>query len=265
EQDRHGPYRDVADRFFHAGMVRKYGTVGEKTRKKSLFSRQFAAIVFPRMELLMGPLQMIARNVRVDLGRRDVGVAEHGLDRPQIRAVFQEMRRERMPQRVRRHALLDARREPMLPESFPETLPRHRLTGARHEAVLALPPAQKLRPYFRQIAKKRFTGLASERHLADLGAFALHDQVISVEVHLMHEQQDQLRHTQTGGVQQLEHGAVAQPEGRGWIGLRDQLTDVIAVKNVRQLARGGALADLRQRIFLDQLLLFEKAIELPHR
>ena len=40
-------------------------------------------------------------HVRVDLRRRQVGVAEHHLDRPEIRAAVEQMRREGMPQHVR--------------------------------------------------------------------------------------------------------------------------------------------------------------------
>jgi hypothetical protein len=36
----------------------------------------------------------------VDLCRRNVGVAEQCLHAPQVRAAFDEMRRERMPQHV---------------------------------------------------------------------------------------------------------------------------------------------------------------------
>ena len=43
--------------------------------------------------------------MRVDLRRRNVGVPEHLLDRADIGAVLNEMRRERMPQSVRRNIL----------------------------------------------------------------------------------------------------------------------------------------------------------------
>ena len=46
--------------------------------------------------------QLLARDVRVDRRRRDVGVAEQQLDRAQVRTVVQQLRRERMSQRVRR-------------------------------------------------------------------------------------------------------------------------------------------------------------------
>src|SRR5689334_20994972 len=41
--------------------------------------------------------------VRVQLGRREIGMAEHFLDRAEVRAAFEQVRRERVPQQVRVH------------------------------------------------------------------------------------------------------------------------------------------------------------------
>ena len=49
-------------------------------------------------------LQALPRDVRVDRRRRDVGVAEQQLHDAQVRAVIEQMRRERVPQHVRRQA-----------------------------------------------------------------------------------------------------------------------------------------------------------------
>ena len=45
--------------------------------------------------------QAISGDVRVNLRRADARVAEQFLDHAQIRAVFQQMRRETMPQHMR--------------------------------------------------------------------------------------------------------------------------------------------------------------------
>jgi hypothetical protein len=45
--------------------------------------------------------QALARDVRVDLRRRDVGMSEKQLHHPQVGAVIDEMRRERVAQGVR--------------------------------------------------------------------------------------------------------------------------------------------------------------------
>ena len=54
------------------------------------------------MMALMQLLQSFARHMRVNGRRRDVRMAEQQLNDAQIGAVIEEMRRERVPQRVRR-------------------------------------------------------------------------------------------------------------------------------------------------------------------
>src|SRR5262249_15218206 len=49
-----------------------------------------------RMVLLVHLLQPLAADVGIDLRGRDVRVAEHGLERPQVDAALQQMRREGM-------------------------------------------------------------------------------------------------------------------------------------------------------------------------
>ena len=81
------------------------------------------------------------RNVQVNLRRRDLLMPMKVLDRPQIRPVFEQMRRERVPQRMTRHVLLDPRRRcrPLdrlvlnLPvQMMPPTDPGLRLRPDRH-------------------------------------------------------------------------------------------------------------------------------------
>ena len=63
----------------------------------------------PRVGVEVDLLQLLAREVGVELGGREVGVAEHLLDRAQVAAAGQQVRREGVAQGVRAHA---ARRGP---------------------------------------------------------------------------------------------------------------------------------------------------------
>src|SRR3546814_2869656 len=56
-----------------------------------------------RMALLHQRLQTLAQHVGVDLRGRDVGVAQHLLQRAQVGAVVQQMAGEGVAQHVRRH------------------------------------------------------------------------------------------------------------------------------------------------------------------
>jgi len=53
--------------------------------------------------------QPAAGDVSVDFRRADVRVAEQFLNHPQVRTVLQQVRRETVPQHVRRDVALDAR------------------------------------------------------------------------------------------------------------------------------------------------------------
>src|SRR3990172_1983593 len=70
-------------------------------------------------------LEVAALDVRVDLGGRDVGVAQHGLDGPQIGAASEEVRRERVAQLVGGDAPRYAGSARVPAEELPEALPGH--------------------------------------------------------------------------------------------------------------------------------------------
>ena len=53
------------------------------------------------MELAMHRTKILAIDVRIDLGRRDVGVSKHLLHSAQVGTSLEQMRGERMPESVR--------------------------------------------------------------------------------------------------------------------------------------------------------------------
>ena len=60
------------------------------------------------MMLRVELLQALARDVRVYLRGRNVGMPQEQLNDPKIRTVVEKMRRERVPQRMRRDRLRDS-------------------------------------------------------------------------------------------------------------------------------------------------------------
>ena len=52
----------------------------------------------PRMNLLVQALQPLSGDMGIDLRTRQIGVAEHDLDTPEICPVFEQMRSKRVPQ-----------------------------------------------------------------------------------------------------------------------------------------------------------------------
>ena len=76
------------------------------------------------MELFVDRLQSSLINVRIDLRRRDIGVAQHLLHDSQVRPVLQQMRREAVAKRMRSHGLFDPRLPCILLYHLPERLAR---------------------------------------------------------------------------------------------------------------------------------------------
>ena len=63
--------------------------------------------------------------MRIDLRRGDIGMAEHHLNRPQVRAAFQKMAGEGMSKHMRRDLLLDTGPPCVITKTDEETLARH--------------------------------------------------------------------------------------------------------------------------------------------
>mgnify|MGYP003462921181 CR=1 FL=1 len=62
----------------------------------------------PGVRLVIDVLELLAREVRVHLRGGDVGVAEHLLDGAEVATSGQQVRGERMAQRMRAHAVFEA-------------------------------------------------------------------------------------------------------------------------------------------------------------
>jgi hypothetical protein len=62
----------------------------------------------PWMKLPMNSFEPLLIDMRVDLRGRNIGVAEHLLNNPQIGAVSEQVRRETMPEKVRVNVLLQS-------------------------------------------------------------------------------------------------------------------------------------------------------------
>jgi len=82
----------------------------------------------PGVVLAVNVPQPFRRDVRVDLGGGDVGVAEHRLDGAQIRAPRQQVAGERVAQGVGGDPLLDPGRQRPAPDPVPERLAGDRLS-----------------------------------------------------------------------------------------------------------------------------------------
>src|SRR5258708_525208 len=135
----------------------------------------------PRVQLF----QPFASDMRIDGRRRDVGVPEQQLHDAKIRPVIEQVRREGMPQGVRRQARSgDARLDRVTLDELPERLPRQWPAACRDEYRIALPIFCELGSPFRKITLEPIDRLFAERYQPLLVALAEDAHDAHIEAHL---------------------------------------------------------------------------------
>ena len=84
----------------------------------------------------MNAFQMIARDMGINLGRCDIGMAQKFLDNTQVRPAFKQMRCEGMAEGVRRQGLLNARKGRVFFDRLPEKFPRETPPAAADKKMI---------------------------------------------------------------------------------------------------------------------------------
>src|SRR5690349_10834911 len=85
------------------------------------------------MKTVVDRTQTRFEDVRVDLRRREVGVAEHQLNGAQVGAALEQMRRERMPQHVRAQRARELRLAAVALQDLPESDAAHGAAARVHK------------------------------------------------------------------------------------------------------------------------------------
>ena len=144
-------------------------------------------------------------------------------------------------------------------DQVPERLARHAGAAVGQKQRIALPASAF------HIPRDPFRRLLAERHQALLRALAHRAHHASVEVHFEGLQRHQLGHAQPGGVEQLEHRAVAQAHGRGRVRRGEQRFDVRLRQRFREARRALGRIELERRIDLDAPLAQAVLVEALQR
>src|SRR3970040_893781 len=98
------------------------------------------------MMFLVEFFQAVPGDMRVDLRGGDIGMAEHHLNHPEIRAAFQQMTGKGVTQHMRRNRLSNACPLRITPEPEEKTLTGHRAPLLAQKERGAFPAFQQLRP-----------------------------------------------------------------------------------------------------------------------
>ena len=159
---------------------------------------------------------------------------QHLLHHMQIRPVLHQMGREGMTQGMGRNLRLDARLLHVLLQKLPEALAAHALPGTVGKQHLAFLIPHQLLPGALHIALQGLPGLVPVGHDA-LPVPIPADDVIQLPVHILQAQGNQLRHTDSRGIEKLQHGPVPKPLGRAVAGLLQKPGHLLHGKDIRNL------------------------------
>src|SRR5690606_1446989 len=127
------------------------------TRHRSSQARSTARMV-ARMQLL----QPCTGDVGIDLGGREVAVAQQHLHGAQIGAVVEQMRGERMAQRMRRYRRTDTGYRGVQLDAVPERLAGHLRATLAGKYDIARLVAQQQAPGLTQVALEPVQGLLAQ-------------------------------------------------------------------------------------------------------
>ena len=177
----------------------------------------------------------------VDRRCGDPLVSEQLLHGAEIAAALDEVRRERVTQRVRPHPLRQAERLGVAAHDQEHPAPRQPAPAIVDEQRIGVLARAEMRAAAREVPLDGAHGLAAARHDALAAALAedAHQPELGVEV--TRTQAAQLRDPQAGAVEELEDRAVAQAERRG-VRMLDQRDRLLGREGMRRRLRG-----LRQR------------------
>src|SRR5205809_5498800 len=218
------------------------------------------------MKSVVHPADGPRGQVRIDLGRRDVGVTQHHLHGAQVRPALQQVARETVAQRVRRHALAQPRPARRAQHDLPERLPGERAAPRpdeeqRRRAARGREAGTRLG----EVAVDPRQRLAADRHQTLLASLAGALHVAGAAVDVRHAQRERFRRAQTAGVEQLEQRAVAHPARRGDVRRLDERGHRLARERARQRPRPAGLLDVFGRVLGDGALAHEVRVESPQR
>ena len=216
--------------------------------------------------------QSVDAHVGVALRRREARVAEELLDRPQVGAGVEEVRRAAVAERVRVEIRAIGSEGAVAADDVLDLACRQRRAVPAEEesarVLCAFALASHRRPRGEPLDESRVRGPA-ERHDALLVALADRADGSSVEVDAVEREPRELADTEPAGVEHLEHRAIArlEPVGSRRVGGRrlDDAERVLDREELRERTPRLRRLESRRRVRARDATLHEEAIERAQR
>ena len=213
----------------------------------------------------IGVTTACVRNMGVDLGRAQIRVTQHLLDRAEVGAPFEEMGGKRMAEQVRMHA---RRIESGLcgqPAKDEKRAGPGQSTPLRVEEKLRAMPAVQERPSSREVAAHGLDSFASKRHdpLLVTLAEAPYDAVLQVDPAAV--EPHCLAHPEPGAVEELDESPIPERAGRRPVRGLDQALNLAGRKRAGEPRAAPREVELRRRVVLSTSEKDEVVVERARR
>src|SRR2546428_7706207 len=222
-----------------------------------------------RMALAVRPPEPSRLYPSVGLSRTDAGVPQQLLDRAQVRAALEQVRRVRVAEGVWGDAGPRNRELARGAQAAPDVRGRQPPPAAREEerrlGAVVRGRRGKSGPGVGQVAVERAPrGLAGGDD-ARLPTFAGHAQLLGVRIEIRHVEVHDLLGSEAGGVGELEHRAIAEGKRLARRYRVEQPGHLVGPEDARQVGVALRRGDEGRRTRLDLAALEQVAVEAADR
>src|SRR5919198_641089 len=208
--------------------------------------------------------QVLLRHQRVDLRRCHAGMSQKLLNHAHVRPALEEVRRERMPERVRAHAFVDGGSGHVALQDLGAALTGQPSAARVQEEGAARGARRERGPSPGHVPRQRPSGVLPQGHQALLAPLSQDADALLVEVDVVHVQADELRDAEPRAVQRLEDGAVAQRRGVRAARRLQHLLDLVHRERPWERPRHLGADRGAGRILLGFALPNQEPMERPH-
>lgn len=200
------------------------------------------------MKSLVDGFEAVRFDFGVNLGGGDVGMAEHHLDRTQVGTARQQMGGKGMAQHVGTDPVPGSSLDGDAGDDLPEPVAGHGAAPVVQEQKGAGFFLDQLRPSLVKVVFDTFPGRLAKGHQPFFVALAQHPQMTAGHVAGLHRQADQFRDPQAGGIQEMQHGIVAQNKRCFFFRQRQELFDLGDAQGLGQAVAGFGRVDIKHRV-----------------
>ncbi len=175
--------------------------------------------------------------------------------------MFEEVGGKGVAQHVGADAFADAAGPGLFVDDLPEAQPGHGGTAGGEKEKVAAPFLEQPGTSFFEVGGEPFPRLFAEGHQSLLAALAQHPHVAAGEVCRRHREIYQFGNPHAGGVEQVQHGMVAEQERRRGGGGAEQPIHLGDGQHLGQAAARLGQVDVQRRVGGDQFVGDQKAEE----